>query len=105
MILDRFRIEGKKALVTGASAGLGQAIAIALAEAGADVACHGDSREPETTCAQIEQLGRRALAVKGDLSEPESPRKIFDEAIKAFDRIDVLVKQSCAVILVLTSRL
>ena len=94
MILDRFRIEGKKALVTGASAGLGQAIAIALAEAGADVACHGNSREPDATCAQIEQLGRRALAVKGDLSKPESPRAIFDETITAFDRIDVLVNNA-----------
>ena len=94
MILDRFRIEGKKALVTGASAGLGQAIAIALAEAGADVACHGNTREPETTCAQIERLGRRALAVQGDLSKSESPREIFDETIKAFDRIDVLVNNA-----------
>ncbi len=94
MILDLFNLEGKRALVTGASAGLGAAIAIALAEAGADVACHGNSREPETTCAQIERLGRRALAVNGDLSEPESPREIFDETIKAFDRIDVLVNNA-----------
>ncbi len=94
MILDLFKLEGKRALVTGASAGLGAVIAIALAEAGADIACHGNSHEPETTCAQIEQLGRRAFAVKGDLSKRQSPREIFDETIKAFDRIDVLVNNA-----------
>ncbi len=94
MILDRFRMEGKKALVTGASAGLGQAIAIALAEAGADVACHGNRREPGTTCAQIEQLGRRALAIKGDLSKPASPREIFDETLAAFGTLDILVNNA-----------
>ena len=94
MILDLFKLEGKRALVTGASAGLGAVIAIALAEAGADVACHGNSHEPETTCAQIEQLGRRAFAVKGDLSKRQSPREIFDETIKTFDQIDVLVNNA-----------
>ncbi|MBA3514870.1 MAG: 2-dehydro-3-deoxy-D-gluconate 5-dehydrogenase KduD [Pyrinomonadaceae bacterium] len=93
-MLDRFKIEGKKALVTGASAGLGAVIAIALAEAGADVSCHGNSREPETTCEKIEQLGRRAFAVKGDLSKRQAPRGIFDETIKAFDQIDVLVNNA-----------
>ncbi|MDQ3753815.1 MAG: 2-dehydro-3-deoxy-D-gluconate 5-dehydrogenase KduD [Acidobacteriota bacterium] len=93
-MLDLFKLEGKRALVTGASAGLGAVIAIALAEAGADIACHGNSHEPETTCAQIEQLGRRAFAVKGDLSKRQSPREIFDETIKAFDRIDVLVNNA-----------
>jgi NAD(P)-dependent dehydrogenase (short-subunit alcohol dehydrogenase family) len=49
LILDAFKLEGKTALVTGASAGLGAAIAVALAEAGADVACHGNTRSPDAT--------------------------------------------------------
>ena len=63
MILDKFRLDGKVALVTGASAGLGAAVAVGLAEAGADVACHGNSRTPDSTCAQVEAAGRRALPV------------------------------------------
>jgi len=47
LILDQFRLDGKTALVTGASAGLGAAMAIALAEAGADVVCHGNSRSQQ----------------------------------------------------------
>jgi len=57
------------ALVTGASAGLGAAMAIALAEAGADVAVHGNSRSPANTAARIEAIGRRAMSVTGDLGD------------------------------------
>jgi 2-deoxy-D-gluconate 3-dehydrogenase len=59
MILDAFRLDGNVALVTGASAGLGAAISIALAEAGADVACHGNRRAADATCETIAGLGRR----------------------------------------------
>jgi len=94
VILDRFRIEGKKALVTGAAAGLGQAIAIALAEAGADVACHGNTRTPDATCEQIEELGSRALTVTGDLAERDTPRLIFGETLAAFGTLDILVNNA-----------
>lgn len=57
-ILERFRLDGKTALVTGAASGLGAAIAIALAEAGANVACHGNRRHGEETSSRI----RRARA-------------------------------------------
>ncbi len=57
MILDKFKLDGKVALVTGASAGLGAAMAIALAEAGASVVCHGNSRSPETTVSTIQKAG------------------------------------------------
>ena len=94
MILDQFRLNGKVALVTGGAVGLGQAIAIALAEAGADVTCHGNTRLPEATCDEIDQLGRRAFSVTGDLSKPETPRALFDATLKEFGRLDILVNNA-----------
>lgn len=94
MILDTFRLDNKIALVTGASAGLGAAIAAALAEAGADVAAHGNSRTPDATCERIESLGRRALALHGDLADKDAPREIIMRAIEEFGRIDILVNNA-----------
>lgn len=94
MILDKFRLDGKTALVTGASAGLGAAIAVALAEAGADVACHGNSREPDATCERIIQLGKRSHPIKGDLSKRETPDEIIEEALNAFGRVDILINNA-----------
>jgi 2-dehydro-3-deoxy-D-gluconate 5-dehydrogenase len=94
MILDQFKLDGKVALVTGAAAGLGQAIAIALAEAGADVACHGNTRSPEATCDAIDQNGRRAFAVTGDLSKAETPQALFGATLKHFERLDILVNNA-----------
>lgn len=94
MILDQFKLDGKVALVTGAASGLGQAIAIALAEAGADVACHGNSRSPESTCDAISQIGRRAFALTGDLVNQQTPRGIFDQTIEKFERLDILVNNA-----------
>jgi len=94
MILDAFRLDGKAALVTGASAGLGAAIAVALAEAGADVACHGNSRSPEATCEAVVGTGRRARAVVGDLSAKETPRRLVEETLSEFGRLDILVNNA-----------
>ena len=63
MILDKYKLDGRIALVTGASAGLGAAIAVALAEAGATVVAHGNSREPDKTCELIKETGHRSLAL------------------------------------------
>jgi 2-deoxy-D-gluconate 3-dehydrogenase len=94
MILDSFRLDGKVALVTGASAGLGAAIAVALAEAGADVACHGNSRAPDTTCKKIAQLGRRGVPVYGDLSKREVPPKLFEATVEELGPPDILINNA-----------
>src|ERR1700754_2056217 len=94
MILDKFRLDGKVALVTGASAGLGAAIAAALAEAGADVACHGNSRTPDATCELVGRAGRRALGVRGDLADKETARASVARLLEESGRLDVLVNNA-----------
>jgi 2-deoxy-D-gluconate 3-dehydrogenase len=79
-LADQFQLLGSTALVTGASAGIGAAIAVALAEAGADVICHGNTRPAELTCDAIAQLGRRAFALQADLAEPEAAADLFERA-------------------------
>ena len=94
MTLDAFRLDGRVALVTGASTGLGQAIAIALAGAGADVACHGNTHAPDATCEAIAKLGRQSLPVIGDLSDRETPSRLVDSTIDHFGQLDVLVNNA-----------
>jgi 2-deoxy-D-gluconate 3-dehydrogenase len=94
MILDKFRLDNKVALVTGASAGLGAAMAVALAEAGADVAAHGNTREPFATCDAIKNIGRRSLALLGDLSDKQTPRQLIEQTLNEFGRIDILVNNA-----------
>lgn len=95
MILDQFRLEGKIALVTGASRGIGRAIAIALAEAGADVACHSSADGgTDQACAQIERLGCRARAVAADLADKTAPATLIDTVVREFGKIDILVNNA-----------
>ena len=90
MILDDFRLDGKVAVVTGASRGLGQAIAVGLAEAGASVA--GVARSEQTaTAGAVEKVGRRFLAVGADLADRESRETVIEETLAEFGRIDILV--------------
>ncbi len=88
-----FSLLGKTALVTGANTGIGQAIAVALAEAGADVAVAGRS-EPTETLAQIAATGRKAISINADLSSIEPVQRIVDESVAAFGRIDILVNNA-----------
>ena len=92
--LDAFKLNGCAALVTGASADLGAEMAVALADAGADVAAHGNTRSPSGTCARIEALGRRAAAVTGDLGDRAVSGRLVDEAVSALGRLDILVNNA-----------
>src|SRR5438093_140216 len=94
MILDAFRLDGKVALVTGSSAGLGAAIAVALAEAGANVACHGNTRRPDGTCEMVERTDRQSLALRGDLQDRATPRRLIEETLERFGQLDVLVNNA-----------
>lgn len=95
MTLNKFDLDGKVALVTGASSGLGQAIAIALAAAGADVACHARStKKADETIKTITSMGKRVVAVAGELAEKETPQRITDETIGHFGRIDILINNA-----------
>jgi NAD(P)-dependent dehydrogenase (short-subunit alcohol dehydrogenase family) len=94
-ILDRFRLDGKVAIVTGASSGLGTAFALGLAEAGADVAiCARREDRLRSLREQVETLGRRCVAVRADVSEPDDCTHVVEEAVRELGRVDVLVNNA-----------
>ena len=90
------RLAGKKALVTGAGQGIGQAIAIRFAEEGADVAIDypRDRAEAEETGKQVEKFGRRAALIQRDVSVPADAQRMVDEAVAALGGIDILVNNA-----------
>jgi 2-dehydro-3-deoxy-D-gluconate 5-dehydrogenase len=88
-----FSLEGRVALVTGASGGLGAAYAVGLAEAGADVAVH-DRNPVDGTCARVRALGRRAAALSGDISVPEGPDRLVRETLSALGGLDIVVNNA-----------
>ena len=95
MSLDLFRLEGKVALVTGASRGLGAAMAVALAGAGAEVALHASAEPAAQTAKQIAGTsGRRTHLLTADLSDPSSARRLAAETLAAFGRLDILVNNA-----------
>ena len=92
MILDKFRLDGQVAVVTGAGRGLGAAIAVAFAEVGADVVISSRTQEElEEVAAQIESTGRRAHLVVADLAQPEKTAELAAAAVQAFGRLDIVV--------------
>ena len=95
MILDRFRLDGRAALVTGAGRGIGRAIALALAEAGADVVCAARTQEQiDDTAARVRELGRRALAVSCDVSALDQLAEVAERSVAELGRLDVLVNNA-----------
>jgi NAD(P)-dependent dehydrogenase (short-subunit alcohol dehydrogenase family) len=94
-VLDMFRLDGKVAIVTGASSGLGVAFAQALAEAGADVALGARRVEKlEQTKGLVEAAGRRAITVPTDVATPEDCQRLVDETVRQLGRVDVLVNNA-----------
>jgi len=88
-----FSLEGRVALVTGGSGGLGAAYAVALAEAGADVAVH-DRNPVDETCERVRALGRRAVPLCADVTEPEAPDRLVRETVSAFGALDIVVNNA-----------
>jgi 7-alpha-hydroxysteroid dehydrogenase len=92
MILDRFRLTGQVAVITGSGRGIGAAAAIALAEAGADVVlCSRTEDDLAKVAAQVADTGRRAHVVPADLSDPEAAAALAQAAVDTFGRLDVVV--------------
>jgi 7-alpha-hydroxysteroid dehydrogenase len=92
MVMERFRVDGRVAVVTGAGRGIGAASAVALAEAGADVVVSSRTEDQlRKVAAAIEATGRRALVVPSDLSDPDAAGALADRAADAFGRLDIVV--------------
>jgi sorbose reductase len=94
-ILDRFRLDGKTALVTGGGQGIGQAFAHALAEAGADVAIVDINPETaEKVAAEIRALGRRSMAIVADVTKADDVRRMVDTIVGVWGKLDIGVNNA-----------
>ncbi len=95
MIAEEYRVDGKVAIVTGAGRGIGKAIALTLAEAGADVAVVDIVAERiEKTMEDIHKLGRKAIAITTDVSQEDQVKKAVEQTISQFGRIDILANNA-----------
>ena len=95
MMLERLRLDGKVAIVTGAGRGLGRQMALALAEAGADVVCAARTLEQiERTANDIRALGRRAVAQPTDVRDSAACDALIRRAVDEFGRLDVMLSNA-----------
>ncbi|MBB4085363.1 glucose 1-dehydrogenase [Sphingomonas carotinifaciens] len=90
------RLEGKKAVITGGDSGIGRAVAIAYAREGADVLISylNEDDDAAETKRLVEEAGRQAVLVPGDISDPAQARAVIDKAVEAFGRVDILVNNA-----------
>lgn len=93
MILDAFRLTGKVAIVTGCDTGLGQGMAVALAQAGCDIVSV-NRKIPHDTAAKVDALGRRFFTIQADLSQQEVIAGVVAQAVEKFGHIDILVNNA-----------
>jgi 2-dehydro-3-deoxy-D-gluconate 5-dehydrogenase len=94
MILDLFKLEGRVAVVTGGRRGLGQAMAVALAQAGADVACISKTGKAVSTRQLVESAGRRFLDLQVDLAQPAERHGLIERVAGSLGRVDILVNNA-----------
>jgi 2-dehydro-3-deoxy-D-gluconate 5-dehydrogenase len=88
---DLLNLKGKVAIVTGSATGIGQAIAVGLAEAGVDIAGVYFSTSPEETKTLVEATGQKFFAIKADVSKPEEVNTIIPAALKEYNKFDILI--------------
>jgi 2-dehydro-3-deoxy-D-gluconate 5-dehydrogenase len=93
-ILESFQLKDKNALVTGSSRGLGAAIAVAFAEAGANVGCHGRSAEGSATSETIRKMGRKSFYLAGEMSDSKLYPALIEKTVAEFGSIDILVNNA-----------
>lgn len=93
-VLTSFNLKGKVALVTGSSRGLGAGIALALAEAGADVVIHGSHAQPNETAKRLREIGANCFEVVGDVSDAAVCARLVDQVVEHFGAIDILVNNA-----------
>src|SRR6187399_1058541 len=95
MMLDRFKLQGKVAIVTGASAGIGHGSALGLAEAGANVVLAARTADRlESAAADVRKLGVKAVAAPTDVNDKAQLERLVAVTLKEFGRIDVLVNNA-----------
>jgi len=95
MILDRFRLDDRVAIVTGAGQGIGRGIAIGLAEAGADVVLAARTvADLQEVAARVAEAGRRALVVPTDVNDSAALEHLVDATVEAFGRLDIVVNNA-----------
>src|SRR5215510_1175032 len=95
MILDRFQLDGRVAIVTGAGRGIGAATARALAEAGADVVCASRTEaDIEATAAAVRERGTRGVAVPTDVTITEQLEYLVEQSVAELGRVDILVNNA-----------
>jgi len=91
-IIDKFRLDGRRLFITGGSRGLGREMALAIADAGADVILTGrDEASLEKTAADIRALGREAFPIEADIGDPESCEAACEKALADHGPIDILI--------------
>src|SRR5512135_3323970 len=96
-----FNLQGKKALITGGSRGIGRAIAIRLAEYGADVVVNyvRHKKDAQETAEEVQKLGRKCLMVKANVANGDDVKEMFAEIEREFGRLDILVSNAASGVL------
>jgi 2-deoxy-D-gluconate 3-dehydrogenase len=94
LMLEAFNLQGRTALVTGSSRGLGAGIALALAEAGANVALHGSRTAPEDAMLRVAKTGASCIALVGDVGDAAVCERLVEQTVRHFGAIDILVNNA-----------